>query len=165
MTDYNTLYKYCFNLLVAEEGFKETPYYCTEGFPTIGIGFRIGNKGDPLPQGRRMTLEEAQAALRYKIKVNVTALERQLPVAWSKCNLERKATLISMVFQLGLQGFLGFRNTIAALERAEWHSVASNMLDSRWARQTPNRAHRHATVMLEGDFGVYWRQGYGDLSK
>lgn len=165
MTDYDTLYKYCFNLLVVEEGFKETPYHCTEGFPTIGIGFRIGNKGDPLPQDRRMTLEEAQEALYHKIKVNVTALERQIPIAWLKCNFERKAILVSMVFQLGLQGFLGFCNTIAAIERAEWHSVSSNLLDSRWARQTPNRAKRHATAMLEGCFGIYWRQGYGNLTK
>lgn len=158
------LYKICFNLLVAEEGFRETPYYCTENYPTVGIGFRVGAKGDPL-QDIRMTRAEAEALLRDKIVNAEATLERQMPKAWSKCNVYRRAILISMAFQMGVTGLLGFRNTIAAIERAEWPSVASGMLDSRWARQTPKRASRHATAMLEGTMGVYVREGFGDLSK
>ena len=38
------------SLLNFEEGFSEVPYYCSEGYPTIGIGKRIGPKGAPLSQ-------------------------------------------------------------------------------------------------------------------
>ena len=33
-----------------------------------------------------------------------------------------------------------FKKTIAFAESGEWESVAAEILDSRWAKQTPNRA-------------------------
>ena len=33
------------SLLQYEEGFREKPYVCSEGYPTVGTGIRIGPKG------------------------------------------------------------------------------------------------------------------------
>jgi len=33
-----------------EEGFRELPYYCSEGYPTNGYGRKLGTKGAPLPK-------------------------------------------------------------------------------------------------------------------
>ena len=35
-------------LLQYEEGFREKPYLCSEGYPTVGTGIRIGPKGAAL---------------------------------------------------------------------------------------------------------------------
>jgi lysozyme len=47
-----------------------------------------------------------------------------------------------MVFQLGKTGVSKFRNMWKALQQnpPQYSVAASEMLDSRWAKQTPNRA-------------------------
>lgn len=37
-------------LIQIEEGYREKAYYCSEGYPTIGTGHKIGPKGAPLEQ-------------------------------------------------------------------------------------------------------------------
>ncbi len=39
-------------LLTYEEGYRKLPYLCSEGYPTIGIGKRIGSKGASLDSYR-----------------------------------------------------------------------------------------------------------------
>ena len=39
----------CLLIIKSEEGFRVKPYYCTEGYPTIGYGRVIGAKGSELP--------------------------------------------------------------------------------------------------------------------
>ena len=36
------------SLVQYEEGFREKPYLCSEGYPTVGTGIRIGPKGADL---------------------------------------------------------------------------------------------------------------------
>lgn len=149
-----------FELILAEEGFKARPYYCTEGFPTIGIGFRIGNKGEPLPPDREMTLLEARRLCYQKIESAINSIQASHPIEWANCNTERKSILISMYFQLGRTGLAGFRNMLAAIRACDWLEAHNQALDSRWYRQTPKRAHRHSQTLLEGVFYVYKQEGY-----
>lgn len=160
--DMKNLAKTAFEQIYAEEGFREKPYYCTEGFPTIGIGFRIGNKGEPLPD-RVMFLAEAQVLLEQKIESAEEKLQRAFPVGWLKCNLERKVILISMYFQLGLTGISNFRKMWAAINAGDFVTASAEMLDSRWAKQTPRRAYRQAEVMRSGTLEVYAKEGYKNV--
>ena len=48
--------------------------------------------------------------------------------------------IIEMVFQLGKTGVSKFKNMWKALSGLDYTTAASEMLDSRWAKQTPNRA-------------------------
>jgi lysozyme len=54
-----------------------------------------------------------------------------------------------MVFQLGETGVSKFKNMWKALEQdpPAYSVAASEMLDSRWAKQTPNRANGLANLM------------------
>jgi hypothetical protein len=38
----------------------------------------------------------------------------------------------------------------AALARKDWHGAHREALNSRWAKQTPNRANRIAAILLTG---------------
>ena len=54
-----------------------------------------------------------------------------------------------MVFQLGKSGVSKFRNMWKALQQdpPDYKEAAVQMLDSRWAKQTPNRANDMANLM------------------
>ena len=56
-----------------------------------------------------------------------------------------------MVFQLGKTGVSKFRNMWKALaeDPPSYHEASVQMLDSRWAKQTPNRA-KELSKTMEG---------------
>jgi len=55
--------------------------------------------------------------------------------------------IIEMIFQLGKTGVSKFRNMWKALSALDYSTAASEMLDSRWAKQTPNRAQAMSSEM------------------
>jgi lysozyme len=55
--------------------------------------------------------------------------------------------LIEMVFQLGRTGVKKFKNMWKALAEHNYLGASFEMLDSRWAKQTPNRAKDMADQM------------------
>ena len=52
-----------------------------------------------------------------------------------------------MVFQLGKTGVSKFKNMWKALSEKNYIGASYEMLDSRWAKQTPNRAKAMANLM------------------
>ena len=46
-----------------------------------------------------------------------------------------------MAFQLGLPRLKKFVNFIQGLKDQDYNKAADEMIDSRWAKQTPNRAY------------------------
>jgi len=62
-----------------------------------------------------------------------------------------KIIIIEMIFQLGKTGVSKFRNMWKALAEnpPNYEEASIQMLDSRWAKQTPNRAKEMASHMAE----------------
>jgi lysozyme len=60
-----------------------------------------------------------------------------------------KGLIIEMVFQLGPTGVSKFKNMWAALKESppNYKTASSEMLDSRWAKQTPSRAKELSNTM------------------
>ena len=147
------------SLLNFEEGYSEKPYYCSAGYPTIGIGKRIGPKGAPLSQ-YQFTVSKQLAAVwlseELQQKVADMSAHANITAAMAVCNDARKAILISMAYQMGADGLAKFTNTLKAISEKRWSDAKSGMMNSAWAKQTPNRANRHATQMLTG----VWDQEY-----
>ena len=52
-----------------------------------------------------------------------------------------------MVFQLGKTGVSKFKNMWKALSELNYVGASYEMLDSKWAKQTPNRAKSMAKIM------------------
>ena len=147
------------SLLNYEEGFSAKPYYCSAGYPTIGIGQRIGPKGAPLKL-YEFTVSKSLAAIWLSEKVKETLADMDkypnIRAAMAVCNEPRQAVLISMAYQMGADGLSKFANTLKSVATQNWHAAQAGMLASKWAKQTPNRANRHATQMLTG----VWDQEY-----
>ena len=125
-----------------EEGFRSKPYRCTSGALTIGIGYNLD---------AGMPFDEAVLLMRHRIdKIRRALLER---LEWfPKLNEARQAALLSMAYQMGLSGLLGFRRTLATMESGDWEKASLEMLNSKWARQTPERAQRTAYIIRYGKF-------------
>lgn len=138
-----------YELIAKEEGFRERPYLCSEGYPTVGYGQRIGPLWADLSM-YEITIPEPVAKLLLQHKVQKIADRLANESFYLQCNCARAAALISMAYQIGVSGLLKFRKMIAAIENNDWDSAAREALDSRWAVQTPERAKRHSEILRTG---------------
>lgn len=120
-----------------EEGYRQFPYRCTAGKLTIGYGFNLDDVG--------ISKEEANLILNYRIRniqgqVKSTLYDLKAPEeVWE--------ILYHLAYQLGLGGLLKFKKMIRALYAYDYKTAANEMLDSLWAKQTPNRANRLSDQM------------------
>jgi len=135
------------DMLEAEEGRRKCAYQDSRGLWTIGVGRLI----DASKPGAGLSNEEIDYLLDNDIKTKTAQVSAALP--WfDNLNEPRQAVLIGMAFQMGLQGLLGFRNTLAAVRDERWAVAESGMLASLWAKQTPKRAVRMARQMATGEW-------------
>lgn len=145
-------------LLNYEEGYREKPYIDTEGYPTVACGIKIGPKGASLSNYTfTVPRDVGDAWLESFVKTTISKMNGNPSVvaALKACNPARKDILISMAYQMGVGGLAGFKNTLAMIASGNFSGAASGMLSSKWAKQTPNRAKRHADVMRTGDMTAY----------
>lgn len=141
------------SLLQYEEGFREKPYLCSEGYPTVGTGIRIGPKGAALSNYQFTVPREVDAVWLQSI-LNSTMRSmlsnERIAKAMNVLDEARTAVLVSMAYQMGVAGLAQFKNTLALIESKRFEDAAVAMLQSKWAKQTPNRAKRHAEQMRSG---------------
>lgn len=133
-------------LLEFEEGYREEAYYCSENYPTIGIGSKIGPKGSSL---RHYDFKVSKSLAYAWLMDEVLKIEAELSKLDWFCNVtgDRRTVLISMAYNLGVTGLLKFKKMILAITQEDWVEAKKQALDSRWAKQVPHRAKRHADVI------------------
>lgn len=131
-----------------DEGTKATVYKDTLGFYTIGVGRLI----DSRKPDAGLRPDEIDYLLRNDINDRVTALSNELPMLFPRLDEARQGVLVNMAFQLGTSGLLGFRSTLALVAAGKYAEAAEQMLKSKWAQQTPDRAKRLAEQMKTGEW-------------
>lgn len=127
-----------------EEGEVRYAYPDHLGYLTIGVGRLIDKR-----KGGGLSSDEID----YLLKNDLDKVSRQVneKLPWvSKLSSTRQAVLYAMAFQLGINGLLGFKNTLKLIEQGRFNEAATNMLKSKWATQTPARAKRTAELMRKG---------------
>jgi lysozyme len=127
--------------IVKHEGFRETPYPdpLTGGAPwTFGHGLTY------------ITQEESRLIVERRVREISTRLQANKPF-FVDLPAPVRNVLIEMAFQLGLKGVLNFSRMWEALKRHDYVAAADEMLDSRWAEQTPSRAEALAKIVGEQD--------------
>ena len=113
------------------EGFEPKVYKCTEGYDTIGYGFAI----------KDLVLDEDIADLILMKKLHNLLQRILIAFPWFKdIDETAKKVVINMCYQLGIRGFSKFKKTIYYLETEQYEEASIEMLNSLWAKQTPNRA-------------------------
>lgn len=133
--------------LRGDEGVKATVYKDHLGYDTIGVGRLV----DSRKAGSGLRSHEIDFLLQNDINDRIDQLMRRLP--WFQdLDDARKGVLLNMSFQMGVDGLLGFKNTLAMVERGDYAAAAKGMLNSLWAKQTPARAKRMAEQMRSGEW-------------
>ena len=120
------------------EGFVEHVYDDSLGIPTIGYGFAIKDlildadiAEDILMRKLERLQRNANSRFRWLEDMPVVVQE----------------VILNMCYQLGVTGVSKFRKAISALQEGDWDEAANEMLDSLWARQTPNRAKELSNIV------------------
>ena len=122
------------------EGFVEHVYDDSLGIPTIGYGFAI----------KDLILDEDIAE-----EILIRKLERLKRSAYNRFKwledspIEIQEVVIEMCYQLGVRGVSKFKKTISFLKNGDWVKASEEMLDSLWAKQTPNRAKNLSNIVKE----------------
>lgn len=128
-------------LLVHHEGLRLKPYRDSANKWTIGIGRNLSDSG--------ISEEEAFYLLGHDVQRVSRELDQNLPW-WRELSEVRQKVMVSMAFNLGIAGLLGFREMLSAAEDGDYSSAAQHMLGSRWAAQVGRRALELAYLMENG---------------
>jgi|TARA_R110001592_G_scaffold39261_1_gene129242 lysozyme len=121
------------------EGFRDMIYLDSLSKKTIGYGHLIVHE-DKFVEGKAYPKEELEALFDKDFEKGWVLMERFCSV--NNLNVSEKAqeVLCEMIFQMGYSGVGKFKNMIKALQNNDTKTASIEMLDSRWAKQTPNRA-------------------------
>lgn len=126
--------------LIKDEALRLEPYKCPAGKLTIGIGRNLEDRG--------ITEEEAIFLCRNDIDIVIAELSKNL--SWyPKANKTVKIVLANMCFNMGISRLLRFKKTLAYLEQKSYAMASLEMLDSKWAKQVGNRAHRLSQMIKD----------------
>lgn len=127
-----------------DEGRVKYAYQDHLGYWTIGVGRLIDKR-----KGGCLSDDEIDYLLSNDINKFQHEVLNKLP--WvRKLDPARLGVLIAMAFQMGVDGLLGFKNTLKTIESGDYNLASQQMLKSKWAEQTPARAKRLATQMKTG---------------
>lgn len=120
------------------EGFVEHVYDDSLGIPTIGYGFAI----------KDLVLEEdlCDEILLRKLRILGKSVIGKFPF-FDSLPSDCKTVLMEMCYQLGVTGVSKFKKALKAMEDGDWEKAADEMLDSKWAKQTPNRAKEMSNII------------------
>lgn len=133
-------------------------YRCTAGALTVGYGHNL----DALPlnsvaktctdwNGSSVTLKGALWLLDLDASWVCQQVADQLP--WTaKLDRVRQDVLCNMAFQMGIGGLKKFRFTLGLVRAGRYGLAARAMLQSKWAKQTPDRARELAEQMRTGTY-------------
>ena len=120
------------------EGFRSTVYQCTAGHDTVGFGFAI--------KDLELDLDIAEEILKRKLDKLIKRVHNRF--SWvSNAPEPIQEVVYNMSYQIGVSGFSRFKKTIQYLADKNYDKASKEMLDSRWARQTPNRAIRLSNIV------------------
>jgi|TARA_R110000772_G_scaffold256291_1_gene372783 lysozyme len=118
-------------MLIKHEGMVCSPYKCSEGFLTLGVGRNLDANG--------ISEDEAMYLLDNDIKRVIESLNKNWG-AWMTQPSKARMVSIDCTFQMGITGWMAFRHTRALMEMGCWLEASEEILRSKYAIQTPSRA-------------------------
>lgn len=117
------------------------PGSLVRGHPTIGVGRALDVHG--------ITAAESAYLLDNDINSCVAALAHAFHW-WPDLEPVRQRVLVNMAFNMGMTKLLKFVDMIAAIEAQNWDKASAEILDSKAARDLPERYERLAEMMRTG---------------
>jgi lysozyme len=128
------------------EGYRNKVYLDTLGKRTVGVGHLCVEDfwEDDKEYEESFLMEILQKDLQEAIRGAKELMDKH---DCSDVDERAEEIIIEMVFQLGMKGVSKFKNMWKALSEHNYTGASYEMLDSKWAKQTPNRAKNMAAKM------------------
>ena len=129
--------------IMFSEGVKYEIYRCSEGYPTAGIGHLITEWDEDYfdkPVGTKVSKE--QVAKWFMADLGVAIADMNQFTEGMNVDENVKECVTEMAFQLGLPRLNKFKKFKQALLDNDIKTAQAEMKDSRWYKQTTNRANR-----------------------
>ena len=128
------------------EGYRNKVYLDTLGKRTVGVGHLCVEEfwEDDKEYEEKFLMDILEADLQNAIK---GAKDLMAEHGCMDIDEQAEEIIIEMIFQLGKTGVSKFKNMWKALSELNYMGASYEMLDSRWAKQTPNRAKGMANTM------------------
>lgn len=126
-----------------EEGDKARMYKCPAGYWTIGAGINL--EVQEMPQDIRdrwlkIILNDVESDVAGKIYI-------EYGVNFYSWKEDVQLVLVDMAYQMGVSGLFQFKKMLSAILAKDYPLAADELLNSNYARQTPNRANRNAQLL------------------
>ena len=131
--------------LEEHEGFRSKVYKCTAGFDTIGIGYNLQTNMLKLSANEIKSLYDVgvthEKAVYYaKLCCNMVETELSRELSWyDTLDSNTKFVLISLGFNMGVQGLLKFTKTLALIRVGKFTEASRELLNSKWATQVDKK--------------------------
>ena len=126
------------------EGFVPRTYKDSLGKRTIGFG-HLCVEPEQWDDDKEYTREELERVFDNDFKEALKNAESL--IGERSINFIAKQVIIEMVFQLGIGGVGKFKKMWSALDSEDYGEASFQMMDSLWAKQTPNRAEKLSQKM------------------
>jgi lysozyme len=127
-----------------DEGEILHAYTDSRGYTTIGVGVCIDARVNC-----GITKAESDILTQNRVDLLTVKLEQQL--SWFVgLDSVRQDALRNMAYNMGVDGLLKFRNTLAYIEQGNYDAAAAEMLHSVWAQQVGDRAKRLSVQIRTG---------------
>ena len=130
------------------EGFRSKVYLDTLGKRTVGYGHLCVE--DHWEDDKEYEWGYLEEILHKDLREAIAGADELIEQHNCK-DLEGQAkeVVVEMIFQLGKTGVSKFKKMWEALSQYNYIGASFEMLDSKWANQTPNRAKKMAALMKE----------------
>ena len=126
------------------EGFVPRTYKDSLGKRTIGFG-HLCVEPEQWDDDKEYTREELERV--FDKDFDEALKNAESLIGKRSINFIAKQVIIEMVFQLGIGGVGKFKKMWSALDNEDYGEASFQMMDSLWAKQTPNRAEKLSQKM------------------
>ena len=129
--------------LTIDEGCKYETYLCSENKLTGGIGHLILGTDEEYDKPIGSSISKERVTEWFEKDIQMTLDDcKKVYEDWDNMHEEVRLICANMMFQLGRPRYSGFKKKIQAVKDGQWLEAANQMRDSRWYKQTTNRADR-----------------------
>lgn len=127
-------------MMIEDEGERLRMYLDEAGNWTVGIGHNMSDKPISKLASRTIFMEDMADAIDDV---------RHCCSVYDELSRPRQLVMINLAFNLGRDRLGKFVRFLGAIHRSDWNEAADELLDSKAARDLPNRYTRLAQMVRE----------------
>jgi GH24 family phage-related lysozyme (muramidase) len=136
-------YKEYKDFIIKSEGYKNKTYFCSKGYPTVGIGHKF-ESGEKILN--YYSDKQIEVFFQNDLKEAIQAAQNNFP-SFNFQPKEIKLVLVSFCFNLGENGAKKFVKFRKAIHIRNYLMAANELKNSIWYKQVTARANKYIEII------------------